>query len=80
MLEIKLHKSYKISEYEAVHPVRHWHDIKRRVGPYRRCFVFTHSSMPQEPIVVLHCALTSEISSSIHVSLEPSPVLIFNEY
>lgn len=56
----------KISEYEAVHPVRHWHDLKRRVGPYRRCFVFTHSSMPQEPIVVLHCALTSEISSSIH--------------
>ncbi|XP_053398010.1 malonyl-CoA decarboxylase, mitochondrial-like isoform X2 [Mercenaria mercenaria] len=56
----------KISEYEAVHPVRHWQDLKRRVGPYRRCFVFTHSSMPHEPIVVLHCALTSEISSSIH--------------
>ncbi|XP_050391451.1 malonyl-CoA decarboxylase, mitochondrial isoform X2 [Patella vulgata] len=56
----------KISEYEAVHPIRNWTDLKRRVGPYRRCFVFTHNSMPHEPVVVLHTALTQEISSSIH--------------
>ena len=36
----------KISEYEAVHPVKSWTDLKSRVGPYRRCFVFTHRSMP----------------------------------
>ncbi|BES87681.1 Malonyl-CoA decarboxylase (MCD) [Nesidiocoris tenuis] len=54
----------KISEYEAVHPVRNWTDLKRRVGPYRRCFVYTHSSMPSEPIVVLHTALCTEIASS----------------
>ena len=35
------------------------------MGPYRRCFVFTHRSMPGEPIVVLHVALTTEISSTI---------------
>lgn len=55
----------KISEYEAVHPVRSWADLKRRVGAYRRCFVYTHSSMPTEPIVVLHTALSNEISSSM---------------
>lgn len=55
----------KVSDYEAVHPVRSWTDLKSRVGPYRRCFVFTHKSMPGEPIVVLHVALTSEISASI---------------
>lgn len=55
----------KVSDYEAVHPVRNWTDLKSRVGPYRRCFVFTHKSMPGEPIVVLHVALTSEISASI---------------
>ncbi|XP_075227553.1 malonyl-CoA decarboxylase, mitochondrial-like [Lycorma delicatula] len=54
----------KISEYEAVHPVRNWADLKRRVGPYRRCFVYTHNSMPDEPIVVLHTALSDEIASS----------------
>ncbi|XP_030851248.1 malonyl-CoA decarboxylase, mitochondrial [Strongylocentrotus purpuratus] len=55
----------KISQYEAVHPVRNWTDIKHRVGPYRRCFVFTHSSMPNEPLVILHTALTRDISASI---------------
>lgn len=55
----------KISEYEAVHPVRSWADLKRRVGNYRRCFVYTHSSMPSEPIVVLHTALSTEIASSM---------------
>ncbi|XP_049528665.1 malonyl-CoA decarboxylase, mitochondrial isoform X6 [Dermacentor silvarum] len=70
----------KISEYEAVHPIRNWTDLKRRVGPYRRCYVFTHSCMPGEPIVVLHTALTSSISSSIqrivghrHSPEEPEP-------
>ncbi|XP_078400689.1 malonyl-CoA decarboxylase, mitochondrial [Cetorhinus maximus] len=55
----------KISEYEAVHPVRNWADIKRRVGPYRRCYVFTHNAMPREPLVVLHVALTDDISKNI---------------
>ena len=36
-----------------------------RVGTYRRCFVYTHLSMPGEPIVVLHVALTTHISSTI---------------
>lgn len=57
--------SAQISEYEAVHPMRSWTDLKRRVGPYRRCFVYTHSSMPDEPLVVLHTALSDEIAGSM---------------
>ncbi|XP_047737332.1 malonyl-CoA decarboxylase, mitochondrial isoform X2 [Hyalella azteca] len=60
----------KISEYEAVHPVRNWTDLKRRVGQYRRCFVFTHSCMPSEPLVVLHTFLTDSISSSMNVIVQ----------
>jgi len=55
----------KISDYEAVHPVKNWTDLKTRVGAYRRCFVYTHPSMPGEPIVMLHVALTETVSSSI---------------
>lgn len=62
----------KISEYEAVHPVRNWADLKRRVGPYRRCFVFTHACMPKEPLVVLHTFLTNEISSSMDPIIQAS--------
>jgi len=55
----------KVSDYEANHPLRNWTDLKSRVGPYRRCFVYTHRSMPGEPIVMLHVALTTEIVSTI---------------
>uniref|UniRef100_UPI0037E7C547 malonyl-CoA decarboxylase, mitochondrial isoform X1 n=1 Tax=Semicossyphus pulcher TaxID=241346 RepID=UPI0037E7C547 len=55
----------KISQYEAVHPVRNWTDLKRRVGPYRRCYAFIHAAMPGEPLVVLHVALTEDISDNI---------------
>lgn len=50
-----------------MHPVRNWTDLKRRVGPYRRCYAFTHGAMPGEPLVVLHVALTEDISNNIQV-------------
>ena len=58
----------KVSLYEAVHPLRHWKDLKHRVGRNRRCFIFTHKAIPREPIVVLHAALTSGPSNRIQVS------------
>ncbi|ELU09365.1 hypothetical protein CAPTEDRAFT_171705 [Capitella teleta] len=63
----------KISDKEAVHPIRNWYDLKRRVGPYRRCFVFMHNSMPREPVVILHTALTDSITSSIQTLVSRSP-------
>ena len=56
----------KICDYEAVHPIVNWTDIKTRVGANRRCFVLTHPSMPGEPVVILHVALTDgTIASSV---------------
>ncbi|XP_043281202.1 malonyl-CoA decarboxylase, mitochondrial-like [Venturia canescens] len=55
----------KISDYEANHPIKNWLDLKRRVGLYRRCFVFTHPSMPREPLVVLHTALCDLIPETV---------------
>ena len=55
----------KVSDYEAIHPVKNWLDLKQRVGPYRRCYIFTHPSMPREPLVVLHTALCDIIPDSV---------------
>lgn len=46
--------------------MRNWTDLKRRVGSYRRCFIFKHASMPGEPIVVLHVALTNLVPKNIN--------------
>ncbi|XP_076287830.1 malonyl-CoA decarboxylase, mitochondrial isoform X2 [Lasioglossum baleicum] len=55
----------KVSDYEAIHPIKNWVDLKQRVGPYRRCYIFTHPSMPREPLVVLHTALCDVIPDSV---------------
>jgi len=55
----------KVAALEAVHPVRDWTDLRARVGPYRRCFVYSHPSMPGEPLVLLHVALTETIASTV---------------
>jgi len=56
----------KICDYEAVHPISSWTDIKKRIGNHRRCFVYTHPSMPGEPMVILHVALTDgSVSDSV---------------
>lgn len=58
-------KMRQVSDYEAIHPVRNWADLKKRVGPYRRCFIFTHPSMPREPLVLLHTALCDVIPGTL---------------
>ncbi|EHB08187.1 Malonyl-CoA decarboxylase, mitochondrial, partial [Heterocephalus glaber] len=63
----------KISESEAVHPVKNWMDLKQRVGPYRRCYIFSHCSTPGEPLIVLHVALTSDISNNIQAIIKERP-------
>lgn len=55
----------KIGTDESVHPMRHWKDIKTRLGPNMRCFVLTNRGIPREPLVVLYSALTHEPSSSV---------------
>ena len=44
-----------------------WDDLKRRLAPDRRCYMYTHRSMPGEPVVVLHTALEYEIADNIQV-------------
>lgn len=55
----------KVAHYESVHRIRALNDLKTRLSASRRCFVYTHSTIPYEPLVILHIALTESISSSI---------------
>ena len=41
----------KIIEYEAVHQVLDWEDLRRRLQADRRCFGFFHPSLPDEPLI-----------------------------
>lgn len=62
----------QVMEYEAVHPLSDWNDLKQRLSADRRVFGYFHSSMPEEPLVLLHTALMDTVPSSMKQILHRS--------
>lgn len=60
----------KLIEYEAVHAIQSWQDLKNRLRDDRRCYAYFHPRMPQEPLIFVEVALVNGISSSIHELLD----------
>ncbi|HXZ68536.1 MAG TPA: malonyl-CoA decarboxylase [Alphaproteobacteria bacterium] len=61
----------KIIEYEAVHEIKDWDDLRRRVEPPdRRCYAFFHPQIPEEPLIFVEVALTGGIPSSVQALLD----------
>jgi malonyl-CoA decarboxylase len=56
----------KIIRYEAVHEIRDWEDLRRRIArPDRRCYAFFHPALVDEPLIFVEVALTRDIPSAI---------------
>ncbi len=56
----------KIIRYEAVHEIRGWDDLRRRIDlPDRRCYAFFHPALVDEPLIFVEVALTREIPGAI---------------
>ena len=55
----------KLIAYEAVHEIRGWDDLRRRLEDDRRCFGLFHPVMPHEPLIFVEVALTDGMASSI---------------
>jgi malonyl-CoA decarboxylase len=56
----------KIIQYEAVHRIRGWDDLRRRIDmPDRRCYAFFHPALVDEPLIFVEVALTREIPDAI---------------
>lgn len=66
----------KLIQYEAVHQIQGWHDLRRRLESDRRCYAFFHPALPDEPIIFIEVALTRGLSDQVQALLDPdSPVL-----
>jgi malonyl-CoA decarboxylase len=55
----------KIIQHEAVHAIRDWSDLRRRLQSDRRCFAFFHPQLPEEPLIFVEVALIAAIPRSI---------------
>ena len=55
----------KLIEYEAVHEIDGWDDLRRRLDKDRRCFAFFHPALPDEPLIFVEVALVKGLASAI---------------
>jgi malonyl-CoA decarboxylase len=60
----------KLIEYEAVHAIQGWPDLRRRLESDRRCFAFFHPQVPDEPLIFIEVALTQGMSGSVQPLLD----------
>ncbi len=67
----------RIVEYEAVHAIGDWNDLRRRLQPPdRRCYAYFHPCMPDDPLIFVEVALTKGIPDSVQsVLAEDRPQL-----
>jgi len=64
----------KIIAYEAVHEIKGWDDLRRRLDPAdRRCFAFFHPSLVDEPLIFVEVALTDDMADNIAGLLDEAP-------
>jgi malonyl-CoA decarboxylase len=61
----------KLIQYEAVHQIQGWHDLRRRLETDRRCYAFFHPALPDEPIIFIEVALTRGLSDRVQLLLDP---------
>jgi malonyl-CoA decarboxylase len=61
----------KLIEYEAVHQIQGWHDLRRRLEADRRCYAFFHSALAEEPLIFIEVALTRGMSDRVQPLLDP---------
>ena len=55
----------KLIAYEAVHEIRGFPDLKRRLERDRRCFAFFHPALQDEPLIFVEVAFVNELPSEV---------------
>jgi len=65
----------KLIDYETVHAIRDWEDLRHRLESDRRCYALFHPSMPAEPLAFVEVALCVGTARSVQALLdERAPV------
>jgi len=66
----------KLVEYEAVHAVTSWGDLKNRLRSDRRLFAFQHPGLPNDLLIFVEVALVSGLATSVDELLDTkAPIL-----
>ena len=61
----------RLIEYEAVHQIQGWRDLRRRLDVDRRCYGFFHPALPDQPLIFIEVALTRGMPAKVQPLLDP---------
>lgn len=62
----------RLIQYEAVHQIQGWDDLRRRLEADRRCYAFFHPALPDEPLIFIEVALTERMSDNVRPLVDPN--------
>ncbi|OZI71138.1 malonyl-CoA decarboxylase domain-containing protein [Bordetella genomosp. 12] len=60
----------KLIQYEAVHAIQSWDDLRHRVATDRRCYAYFHPQMPDVPLIFVEIAFDARMSDSVQSLLD----------
>lgn len=60
----------QIIAHEAVHEIRGWNDLRRRLDLDRRCFALFHPALPDEPLIFVEVALADRMAAAVSPLLD----------
>lgn len=66
----------RLIQYEAVHQIQGWDDLRRRLEADRRCYAFFHPALLEEPLIFIEVALTRSISAKVQPLLDPHSAVV----
>ncbi len=61
----------KLIDYEAVHAIESWDDLKARLSQGRRCYAFVHPAMEDDPLIFVEIALVKGMADDLAPLLDP---------
>lgn len=61
----------RLIQYEAVHKIRGWTDLRRRLESDRRCYALFDQVSPDEPIIFVEAALVRGMSACVQPLIDP---------
>ena len=63
----------KLIQYESVHEIQGWDDLRRRLAEDRLCFAYFHPVIPDEPLIFVEVALVQGVADAIGPLLDTPP-------
>jgi hypothetical protein len=69
----------KLIEYEAVHEITSWQDLKHRLASDRRLYAFVHPNMPDEPLIFVQVALCRDLAGNVQALLDTGAQAVLPE-